>query len=74
MKFLQPDARTAMALKTWAGSTDPLIAACFFWRAGSSLQNNQEGLIRSLLYTILDRRRELISKVFPAQYNAMIIK
>jgi hypothetical protein len=63
-----------MALKTWAGSADPLVAACFFWRAGSALQNNQEGLIRSLLYAILDRRRELIAKVFPRQYNAMITK
>jgi hypothetical protein len=74
MKFIRSDSRTQTALKQWAGSDKLLTASYFFWMAGTALQKNQEGLLRSLLHTILTRRRDLIARVFPEQYNAMMAK
>jgi hypothetical protein len=51
-----------------------ITATHFFWRAGESLQQNQEGLLRSLLHAILGKKKDLIARVFPKQYNAMITK
>ena len=73
MKFLYSDPRTLAALNRWAGDSCELIKASFFcWRAGTPLQRNQEGLLRSLLHAILTQKRDLISRVFPRQYNAMM--
>lgn len=74
MKFLRSDARTQAALEQWTGSDELITASYFFWMAGTALQKNQEGLLRSFLHTILTRRRELIARVFPKQYNAMMTK
>jgi hypothetical protein len=74
MKFLISDERTQSSLCLWSGSCASVIASCFFWMAGSPLQKNEEGLLRSLLYTVLMQRRELISKVFPGRYKAMTSK
>ena len=72
MKFLYSDPRTLAALRRWAGDSCELITASFFcWRSGTPLQMNQEGLLRSLLHTILKQKRDLISRVFPHQYSVM---
>lgn len=72
MKFLRSDVRTQRALEKWSESKQCIVASCFFWMAGTSLQKNQEGLLRSLLHTILSQRRELISRVLPGLYNALM--
>lgn len=74
MKFLVSDERTRSALSAWYKPSKLVMASCFFWMAGSSLQKNEEGLLRSILHTILRQRRELISKAFPARYTAMTSK
>ena len=74
MKFLHMDGRTQVALKQWSGSNELIVAPYFFWLAGTPLQKNQEGLLRALLHAILDQRRDLISRVFPRLYNAMMTK
>jgi len=75
MKFLVSDPRTLAALNRWAGISAELITASYYcWRAGTDLQRNQEGLLRSLLHNILSQRRDLIARVFPRQYNAMMTR
>ena len=74
MKYIIGDPRTQNALMRWTGSKSPLTASYFFWMAGTWLQKNQEGLLRSLLHSILAQRRDLIAKVFPSQYSAMITR
>lgn len=74
MKFLRSDFRTQAAFEQWTGSGQLITASYFFWMAGTALQKNQEGLLRSLLHTILTRRWDLIARVFPRQYNAMMTK
>ena len=64
MKYLYNDKRTKKKLKKWAGGSEPILAAFFFFERGDVLQKSREGLLRSLLYQILSQRRDLIPLVF----------
>jgi hypothetical protein len=64
MKYLFNDKRTKKKLMKWAGASDPILAAFFFFERGDALQKSREGLLRSLLWQILSQRRDLISLVF----------
>ena len=56
MKFICSDERTARHLLCWAGDGRKLvIAKYFFWNAGASLQKSREGLLRTLLFDILQQ-------------------
>lgn len=65
MKHLFFDNRTMQALEIWATGTPSVLAGFFVWSSGNSLQKNEEGLLRSLLYQCLADHRELIPIVFP---------
>ena len=60
MKFIQDSKETTQKLQAWSGSKKLVIGKYFFWLAGSTLQKSQEGLLRSLLFEILCRCRNLI--------------
>lgn len=47
------------------GPTQIVLASHFFWYAGSRLQKDSEGVLRSLLRQILKARPELIRVLFP---------
>ena len=64
MKYLYNDKRTKKKLRTWAGGSDPILAAFFFFERGDTLQKSREGLLRSLLYQILSQREDLIPLAF----------
>ena len=53
MSFLCEDQRTEEALKIWSGTKDLIMARLFFRNAGSRMQKNFDGFLRSLLYQIL---------------------
>lgn len=74
MKFISTHPKTQELLRDWAGKSELITGSYFFWLAGTSLQKNQEGLLRSLLHTILSKRRDLISRVFPKLYNVLIAR
>ena len=54
MNFLCQDERTTEALTTWSGTKDVFIPKFFFWSSGSKIQRSLEGLLRSLLWQILN--------------------
>ena len=61
-----------MHLQRWAGG-DVIAAAFFFWRAGSSeLEKSYLGLLRALLYQVLQERPELIELVLPQRWRAVL--
>lgn len=64
MKYLYDDKRTRKKLRKWAGASDLILAAFFFFERGGALQKSREGLLRSLLYQILSEKRDLISLAF----------
>jgi hypothetical protein len=68
MKFVAQHKRTRVALEKWAG--DSLVrASFFFWNLGSPIQKSSIGLLRGLLYDILNQQRSLISVVMPELWN-----
>ena len=57
-------------LDSWAPAPQRVEAGFFFFDQGPCpLQRSQEGLLRSLLHQVLQRRSELIPKVFPDQWK-----
>ena len=51
--------RIEVHLARWAGPTDLVMVYYYFWNPGTEMQKNSQGLLRSLLYQILDQRPEL---------------
>jgi hypothetical protein len=72
MKYLYQDSRTAKHLRDWAGNADLIISTFYFWYAGTQLQTSQEGLLRSILFSILSQRRELVPVLFPDVCRALL--
>jgi hypothetical protein len=72
MKFVQGHPVTQRALTAWAGQGNLVTASFYFWNLGSVLQNSHSGLIRSLLFDILDQRRSLIPVVFPGMCRSAL--
>jgi len=64
MKFLANEPEVKSALEVWSGGREVVIANHYFWASGSALQKSDEGLLRSILFHILDQCPELIPKVF----------
>ncbi|KAK4167356.1 hypothetical protein QBC43DRAFT_331622 [Cladorrhinum sp. PSN259] len=70
MKYISTNPRTQELLKVWAGPTKKLVhVKFFFWRHGSEYQRSFKGLLRSLLYSILDQCPNLIETTFPTQWQ-----
>ena len=58
MSYICQDARTSAALAKWGG-IGVITPKFFFWNPGSLLQKSIEGLLRSLIYQILQERPDL---------------
>jgi hypothetical protein len=67
MDFLCGHQITNALLRSWANGTPLVTANFFFWLGGvHHLQRTQKGLLRSILYQILSKKRGLIPIAFPA--------
>ena len=66
MNYICQNHRTVDVLRTWSGTKELLILTFFFWNAGAALEKSSEGLLRSLLYQILERFPGLI----PLSYDS----
>lgn len=54
MSFLCQDDRTKESLRVWSGKKSLLMLKFFFWSGGSLLEKCIEGLLRSLIWQILN--------------------
>ena len=63
MKFLSHHESTRSALQQWADGKRLVTAAFYFWHAGTELQKSQEGLLQSLLYSILSQCPDIMPQV-----------
>lgn len=70
MKYLYDDRRTAKALRRWAGTDELIMAHHYFWKAGTDMQQSQEGLLQSLLYDIFRQAPGLIHDLCPARWSS----
>lgn len=65
VKQIQGHKMTQHYLNLWSASSKVLIVSFFFWYMGSSLQKTKEGMLRSLLFSLLEKAPELVLQVFP---------
>ncbi|KAJ4353721.1 clathrin associated protein complex medium subunit [Didymosphaeria variabile] len=65
MKYLVQRAKQPKHIGEWVSDKQLIVAECFFWRYGSRLQRSLNGLVRSLLYHILEQCPDLIATAFP---------
>lgn len=54
MSFLCQDERTIQALEVWSETKVLLMPTFYFWSSGTKMQKSFEGLLRSLLWQILN--------------------
>lgn len=68
IKFLFEHEQTQVYLRRWAGAK-VVVAAFFFWAAGSSeLEKSYLGLLRAVLFQVLQECPMLIEKVVPRRW------
>ena len=77
MSFICQDPRTEVALKVWSGTNEVFIPKFFFWGPGTQLQKSLAGLLRSLIYQIVDRFPDLmpvvVSSIGLAQHRLQLL-
>ena len=59
MSFLGQDSRIPESLKVWAASKSILVPKFYFWSGGTPIERSTEGLLRSLLWQILNQITDL---------------
>lgn len=71
VKWLYGEEQTRALLQEWAGSRELLVAKYFFWISSKTAeQKSLSGLLRSVLYDLLQTRPELIPKVSPYRWRS----
>jgi len=68
MKMIAGHDTTRQLLEQWASPKKSVIAAHYFWTAGSAMQNSQQGLIQTLLYDIFRMSPEQIPELMPTRW------
>jgi hypothetical protein len=65
MKFIahHPDLNTN--LEQWSHGQQLIVAQYYFWRSRSAIQRSLKGVLRSLVFQILQRRPDFIDAAFP---------
>lgn len=70
MKWLLQEDRTRKLLESWSGDKRLLTAHYFFWSSGSDVQKSLSGLLRSLLYELLQQWSDLIAQISPPRWRS----
>lgn len=70
MRYVCENAQTKKELGSWSGTMPLEIAQFYFWRSGDADQKTLQGLLKSLLFEILQRHRALLPKVLPDLWRA----
>ncbi|KAK4195618.1 hypothetical protein QBC40DRAFT_269162 [Triangularia verruculosa] len=65
MKFICQHPDVDHLLKEWAGSKELMSAQFFFWKIGTAEQKGLAGLIRGLLFAIIEKEPVLAKTLFP---------
>jgi hypothetical protein len=65
MKHIFDDSRTRKYLVNWSGDEPQCVATFFFWNSGSREQRSQAGLLRSILFQVLEACPELAPILMP---------
>lgn len=71
LKYLAGSEETKKYLDIWSGEQKLIFASFFFWKHGDKEQRSFNGLLRSLLFSVLEQQPDLTRIVFPTQWNAL---
>ncbi|TGO48872.1 hypothetical protein BCON_0227g00100 [Botryotinia convoluta] len=73
MRFIVEDPRSRDYAEIWAQNIPLEIPSFFFWNNGDDeIQRSQCGLLRTLLYEILEKHCDLIPVVFPREWKTVL--
>lgn len=74
MKYLYQKRYNEMkqCLTNWSKGKDLLIVPFFFWHLGTPLQKSHEGILRSIIRQVLERRPGLAPTIFPTLYIRLL--
>jgi hypothetical protein len=67
--FIANHPNTPALLNKWTGQAELLLGTFYFWNSGSPDQRSHIGLLRTLLYEILSKRKDLILKIFQEEWE-----
>ncbi|KAI0428022.1 hypothetical protein F5Y09DRAFT_13027 [Xylaria sp. FL1042] len=73
MKYICRNPTTKTLLYKWADNNELLMAKFFFWRIGADEQKSMRGLIRGLLYQILDKVPKLSRDIFSREIRDRLV-
>jgi hypothetical protein len=73
MRYIFDHEHTQKALSSWAADRPLIIASFFFWNSGTDIQMSNEGLLRTLIYQMLEKRPDLSSIAFPHRVEVGIL-
>ncbi|KAF3769054.1 hypothetical protein M406DRAFT_249289, partial [Cryphonectria parasitica EP155] len=70
-KAIRPDSNQAsrIQLKKWANGNQLITATFYAWKAGNRYQRSFQGLIRTLLHSILEQSPVLTGMAFPSRWK-----
>ena len=72
MRFIFNNNKTFEELRKWAGKRHLVTAGYYFWTSGSVEQRSQAGLLRYLLFQLLQEHRHLIPITFPKTWTKYV--
>lgn len=70
MRYLYKNTLTERYLGQWAGTKPLITASCFFWNPGAEPQKSQIGLLRTLLFELLQQVPAFIKLVNPWRWQS----
>lgn len=73
MKYITHHPTTQKLLQEWSGENDLVTAAFHFYYMGADVQKSELSVLVSLLYQILDSKKDLIAVAFPDRFKALIM-
>ncbi|KAK1757521.1 hypothetical protein QBC47DRAFT_318725 [Echria macrotheca] len=71
MSHIYTHLETKPLLSEWAHPSPLVMAAFYLWRSGTRLERSEEGILRSLLHSVLSQLPQLMPVVFPKEWAAL---
>ncbi|KAK4654943.1 hypothetical protein QC762_0070830 [Podospora pseudocomata] len=69
MRFISQHPQLMKHLQVWSNGAPVTIASFYFWASGTAMQASSEGLLRPLLYQLLDQHKHIIPKLAPQTWE-----
>ncbi|KAK2747902.1 hypothetical protein FQN57_001493 [Myotisia sp. PD_48] len=70
MRFLFESPKTEDALQAWSASRTLLSASAFFWNSGTDIQKSLTGLLRSLLFQLLEKQPDIVRDIVRPRWRS----